>query len=169
MQDKNKLFSVTQTFFRAPRITTRRRALSLEPGLSYYTDEFDSINHNPPPSSSLTRDNRPAQLFSPADLPRGRERGRARLSVNEYFIQREPPQDLQSPSSPALGSPSPVLSEDEDFVPPLNSPAEDLHAHPTHTSLRSALRQRVPIITPPPTSIMDTPYESRSFLRMLPP
>ncbi|KAI0002225.1 hypothetical protein BJV74DRAFT_986079 [Russula compacta] len=162
MQDKNKLFSVTQTFFRAPRITTRRRALSLEPGLSYYTDEFDSINHNPPPLSSLTRDHRPAQQISPADLPRGRERGRARLSVNEYSTQREP-QDLQSPSPLALGSPSPVLSEDEDLVPPLNSPVDDVHAHPTHTSLRSALRKRVPIITPP-TSTMDTPYESRSFL-----
>lgn len=110
LQEKNNLYSATRTFFQAPRATTRRRSLSLDPGLSYYADqdEFTSLPRRS--SLSLTRE----RQFNPIDIPRGRERARARIGQDEHAVHLR--------SLRALDSPSPISSEDGDLVPPLTSP-----------------------------------------------
>jgi hypothetical protein len=166
LQEKINLFSATRTFFQASRIPTGRRALSLEPGLSHYADEAEFINRRRPPSPSMTRNPGPTHQFSPADIPRGRERGRARLSLDDDILQLAPPQESHSRSTPGLSSPSLASSEDDDSVPPLHSTVHHLHTHSPHASSRSALEQWSPTTSPPPT--IDSPYESRSLSRTLP-
>ncbi len=117
MHEKNKLFSTTRTFYKAPRASSGRRALSLDPGLSYYADPDEFTSHLRRSSPSLTRE----RQFDPVDIPRGRERARARIDVDEHTSQLES-QGVHSHSLRALDSHSPVSSEDDDLVPPLNSP-----------------------------------------------
>lgn len=107
MQEKNKLFSATRTFFQAPCTTTSRRALSLDPGLSYYADQDEFTDHPRRSSSSLTRD----RQFN--HTPRGRELGRGRIGVDEHNSQHDP-QEEHSRSLPTLDS--------SEIVPPLDSP-----------------------------------------------
>lgn len=162
LKEKINLFSATRSFFQAPSIPTGRRALSLEPGLSHYADEAEFLNRRRP-SSSIARDSSHIHQFNPVDIPRGRERARARISADEYTLPREPPPQAHSPSTPGLSSPSPASSEDGDSVPPLNPPVDRLHAHPPITSSRSTFERRSPTISPP--SMIDLPYESRSLSR----
>jgi hypothetical protein len=166
LQEKINLYSATRTFFQAPRIPTSRRALSLEPGLAHYADEAEFINRRRPPSPPMARDPGPTHQFSLVDVPRGRERGRARLSVDDDILQRELPLESHSRSTPGLSPPSLASSEDENSVPPLHSAVHHLHAHPPHTSSRSALERQSTTISPPPT--IDSPHESRSLSRTLP-
>ena len=112
MQEKNKIFSATRTFFRAPHTTTGRRALSLDPGLSYYADQDEFTNRPRRTSLSLARD----RQLNPVDIPRGRELGRGRIGIDEHNPQHEP-QEVHSRSLPVLDS-SPVL----DLASPPNSP-----------------------------------------------
>jgi len=160
LQEKINLFSATRTFFQAPRIPSGRRALSLEPGLSHYAEEAEFIHRHRPSSPSIARD---SGQIHPVDIPRGRARAPARLSADEYILQRERFPQVHSPSTPGLSSPSPASSEDEDSVPPLNSLVDRLHAHPPLTSLRSTIERRSPTISPP--SMVDLPYESQSLSR----
>jgi hypothetical protein len=116
LQEKNNIYSATHTFFRAPRATTGRRSLSLDPGLSYYADQDEFTSHPRRSSTSLTRE----RQFNPIDIPRGRERARARVDDDEHASQYDP-QGVHLRSLRALDSPSPISSEDDDLVPPLNS------------------------------------------------
>jgi hypothetical protein len=144
LQETIKLYSATRDFFRAPRIPTGRRALSLspEPGFSHHADEAEFINHRRP-SPSIAGDLDHTHQFNPVDIPRSRERARARLSVDEYISQREPLQVHLHPT-PGLGFPSHASSEDDDdSAPPLNSPVDRL-------------------------SMIDSPSAGRSFSRMHP-
>jgi hypothetical protein len=143
LQETIKLYSATRDFFRAPRIPAGRRALSLppEPGFSHYADEAEFIDHHRP-SPSIAGDLDHTHQFNPVDIPRSRERARARLSVDEYILQREPLQVHLRPT-PGLGFPSHASSEDDDSVPPLNSPVDRL-------------------------SMIDSPYAGQSFSRMHP-
>jgi len=162
LQEKTKLYTATRTFFEAPRVPTGRRALSLEPGLAHYADEAEFLHGRPRPSSpSTTRDPDHTYQFNPAELRRGRERARARLGADEYISQRDPPLEVHSHLMPGLGSPSPASSSDDDSVPTRNPPVDRFHTHPAHASLRSALDQRLPTISPAP--MIDSPYEGRSF------
>jgi arrestin-related trafficking adapter 3/6 len=165
MPEKKNLFSATQTFFQAPR-SHARRALSVEPGLSYYADEHELIDHRLPSSPQPTRDQGPAHPYHSFDLPRGRERIRRRLSADEPIFQREPPQEVRSPSPTALDTQSPASSEGDASVLPLNSPTDSLHTHAAYTSSRSTLGQLTPAISPA-ASPGDSPDENRPFLRML--
>lgn len=166
MQEKINLYSATRTFFQAPRIPTGRRALSLEPGLSHYADEAEFINRRRPPSPPMSRDPGPAHQFSPADIPRGRERGRARFSVDDDILERVHPLDSDSRSTPGLSSPSLASSEDDNSVPSLRTAVHHLHAHPPHTSSLPVLERQSATISPLPT--IDSPYENRSLSRTLP-
>ena len=128
LQEKNKLFSATRTFFQAPCSTTGRRALSLDPGLSYYADQDEFTDHPRRSSSSPTRDR-------PSPTPRGRERGRGRIGADEHNSQHDPQEDLLR-SLPALDSS--LVSE---IVPPLNSPPHH-HADERHVSYDDNLFER---------------------------
>jgi hypothetical protein len=121
LQERNNLYSVTRTFFQAPRTTTGRRSLSLDPGLSHYAEQDEFTSHRRRSSPSLTRE----RQFNPIDIPRGRERARARVDQDEHTSQYGPQGDhLRS----SLDSPSPISSENDDLVPPLYSP----HLSPPH-------------------------------------
>jgi hypothetical protein len=124
LQEKNKIYSATRTFFQAPRVTTGRRSLSLDPGLSYYADQDGFTSHPRRSSPSLRRE----RQFNPIDIPRGRERARARVDEDEHTSQYEP-QGVHLRSLRALDSPSPISSEDDDLVSPLNSPQPSLPLH----------------------------------------
>lgn len=137
MQEKNKLFSATHTFFQAPVTTTGRRALSLDPGLSYYADQDEFSSHPRRPTPSLTHE----RQFNPFDIPRGRERARANIDVNEHTSQHEP-QGVHSRSLRAFDSPSPISSEDDDLVPPLDSRPLSLPP-PQHRHLSAAGESQV--------------------------
>ncbi|KAI0000962.1 hypothetical protein BJV77DRAFT_971841 [Russula vinacea] len=128
LQEKNKLFSATRTFFQAPCSTTGRRALSLDPGLSYYADQDEFTDRPRRSSSSPTRDR-------PSPTPRGRERGRGRIGADEHNSQHDPQEDLLR-SLPALDSS--LVSE---IVPPLNSPPHH-HADERHVSYDDNLFER---------------------------
>jgi arrestin-related trafficking adapter 3/6 len=165
IQEKINLFSATRTFFEAPRIPTGRRALSLEPGLSHYADDADFINRSP--SLSMFRDPGHTHQFNSADVPRGRERARPRLSEEESILHPAPPLESHLHSMSGLGSSSPSTSEDDDSVTPLNSTVDRLRAHSAHISSRSTFEQRrSSTISPSPTT--DSPYESRSLSRTFP-
>jgi hypothetical protein len=163
LEEKINLYSATRTFFQAPRVPTGRRALSLEPGLSHYADDAEFINRRRRlPSPSMARDPVPTHQLNIANIPRGRERARAHVSVDDYNLQPTPPLEVHTPT-PGLGSPSPASSEDDYLVTPLNATVDRSHAHPAHISSRSALQQRSSTISPPPT--IDSPYESQSLPR----
>jgi hypothetical protein len=119
LQEKNNLFSATRTFFQAPCTTTSRRALSLDPGLSYYADQDEFTDHPRRSSSSLTRD----RQFNPT--PRGRELGRGRIGVDEHNPQHEPQED-HSRSLPVPDSP-PVSEIDPPLSLPQHHHADDRH------------------------------------------
>jgi hypothetical protein len=116
LQEKNKIYSATHTFFQAPRATTGRRSLSHEPGLSHSADEDEFTSHPRRSSSSLTHE----RQFNPIDIPRGRVRARARVEEDEHTPQYDP-QEVHLRSLRALDSPSPISSEDDDLIPPPNS------------------------------------------------
>jgi len=165
LQEKINLYSATRTFFQAPRVPTGRRALSLEPGLSHYADEAEFIDRRRPPSPPMARDPGPTHQFSPADIPRGRERGRARPSVDDDILQLALPLESHSRSTPGLSTPSLASSEDDNSVPPLHSAVHHLHAYSPRTSSRLALERQSTTISPP---TIESPYESRSLSRTLP-
>ena len=127
LHEKNNLYSATRTFFRAPRASTGRRSLSLDPGLSYYDDQDEFTTHPRRSSPSLTRE----RQFNPIDVPRGRERARARVSEDEHTSPYNPQgvhlrslRPLRAPDSP-----SPISSEDDNMVPPPQLPLP-LHFSP---------------------------------------
>ena len=162
MPEKRDLFSVTQTFFQAPRGHPARRALSVGPGLSHYANEAELIDHRLPPSPSPTHDQSPAHLYHSIDPPRGRERIRRRLSADELIFRREPLQEVRSPSPTPLDTQSLASSDGDVSVLPLHSITDGLHTDAAHTSSGSTLRQRTSGISPP-----SSPVDSPSFLRML--
>jgi hypothetical protein len=125
LQEKNKIYSATRTFFHAPRATTGRRSLSLDPGISYYADHDEFTSHRRRSSPSLTRE----RQLNPIDLPRGRERARARVDQDEYTSQFDS-QEIHLRSLRALDS-SPISSEDDNLVSTLNSPQPSLPLHPS--------------------------------------
>ena len=138
MQEKNNIYSATRTFFQAPRTATGRRSLSLDPGLSHYADQDEFTSHRRRSSPSLTRE----RQFNPVDIPRGRERARARVDQDEHTSQYDP-QGVHLRPPRALDSPSPISSGDDDLVSPLNSPHHFSPAGETrHVSPNDVLSER---------------------------
>ena len=106
MREENKLFSATQTFFQAPRSTISRRASSAEPGLFYSPGEDGFNDRRRDSSPSLIHSFGPTHLFHLFDPPRGRERPRGRIGVDEALLQRAHPQEVRSRSPAARNLPS---------------------------------------------------------------
>jgi hypothetical protein len=123
MREENKLFSATQTFFQAPRSTMSRRASSVEPGLFYSPGEDGFIDRRHASSPSLIHSFGPSQLFNLFDPPRGRERPRGRIGVDEALLQRAHPQEARSRSPTARDSQSHAPSqENAPTYPPPTGP-----------------------------------------------
>jgi hypothetical protein len=124
LQEKNNVYSATRTFFKAPRSTTGRRSLSLDPGLSYYADQDEFTSHPRRSSSSLTRE----RQSNPIDITRGRERARVDDDDDEHTSHYDP-QGVHLRSLRALDSPSPISYEDDHLVYPLNPPQPSFPVH----------------------------------------
>lgn len=126
LQEKNNIYSATRTFFQAPRSTTGRRSLSLDPGLSHYADHDEFTSHRRRSSPSLTR---------PIDIPRGRERARAHVDEDEH-ISHNDSQGVHLRSLRALDTPSPNSSDDDHLVSPLNESSLPPYSSPVAESRR---------------------------------
>jgi hypothetical protein len=132
MKEENKLFSATQTFFKAPRSSHHRRASSAEPGLSSNPGEDEFIDRRRASTPSLIHSLGPTHLFHLFDPPRGRERTHGRLSVDEAILERAHPQENHSRSpTAARNSPSHAPSqEDASMLPAYEAPSRS----PLHPS-----------------------------------
>ncbi|KAI9465255.1 hypothetical protein BJY52DRAFT_1414227 [Lactarius psammicola] len=144
MQDENKLFSATQTFFQAPQSPTSRRAFSA------LGDEFISSLS---PIHSLDS----THFFHLFDPSQGRERVRG--------------QRLHSPT--ARSSQSHTPSQEDVSVLPVDPLRDDPHIRAWEAPSRSSLGQlthSMPL-TSSPSSPIDFPNEGRSFsqTRSVPP
>ena len=125
MKEENKLFSATQTFFQAPRSSYHRRASSAEPGLSCNPGEDELIDRRRASTPSLIHSLGPAQLFHLFDPPRGRERARGRLSVDEAILERAHPQEVRSRSPTARNSQSHAPSQEgASMLPAYEAPSQ---------------------------------------------
>ncbi|KAI9454606.1 hypothetical protein F5148DRAFT_423904 [Russula earlei] len=110
-----KIFGATQVFFRAA--SCARRSLSVDPGVSHYTNENEN-GHPPttPPEAEID----PAPPALPVPPPvhandvneRGRMRVRRRSSADHLVFQRDPVAHLNRPAAPSPLSFPPTTEEE---------------------------------------------------------
>lgn len=134
MQEENKLFSATQTFFQAPRSSYHRRASSAEPDPSCNPGEDEFIDHRRASSASLIHGLGPTHFFRLFDPPRGRERARGRLGTDEDILQH--PQEERSRSPMARNSES---SRENASMPPAYPLRDGPHTQAFEAPSRSPL------------------------------
>ncbi|KAI9465256.1 hypothetical protein BJY52DRAFT_1209668 [Lactarius psammicola] len=146
MQDENKLFHATQTFFQAPQSTTSRRAISA-PGEDEFVGRVSSLSPIHSPDST--------HFFHMFDPPRGRERARGHLSADETIPQRSHSPTAQN------SQPHAPFQEDVSMLPadPLR---DDSHIRTWEAPSRPPLGELMHPISPT-SSPIDLLYEGRSF------
>jgi hypothetical protein len=117
--ETHKIFSATQVFFRAASSPSNRRALSVDPGISHYTNESDHYQSPPPlpppPPPFLERER---ALTAPAPVhvaDETRQRGRRvrrRSSADHLVFQRDPVAHHNRPPASSPLSFPPTTEED---------------------------------------------------------
>lgn len=147
--ETHKIFSATQVFFNAASSPSHRRALSVEPGVSHYTNEnehYQTPPPPPPPPLPLTEMQRavtaPAPVYvSDEASQRRRMRVRRRSSADHLVFQRDPVAHHSRPTAPSpLSSSFPSTTEENGTA---------LVPSPTSSSASSLIETPAPALTQP--------------------
>jgi hypothetical protein len=117
--ETRKFFSATQVFFDAASSSSHRRALSVERGVSHYTNESDHYQ-SPPPLPPPPEIQRAITIPVPAPVhvsddtrQRGRMRVRRRSSADHLVFQRDPVAHHNRQPAPSPLSSFPPTTEEE--------------------------------------------------------
>lgn len=154
--ETHKIFSATQVFFHAASSPSHRRTLSVEPGISHYTNESERYQTAPPPPPPPLAEiqravTAPAPVYvSDEARQRGRMRVRRRSSADHLVFQRDPVAQSNRPAAP-----SPLSS-----FPPTTEEAGAAHtptSSPTSSSSSSLIETPAPARTQSPPPPLDAP------------
>ncbi|KAA1470394.1 hypothetical protein DENSPDRAFT_923149 [Dentipellis sp. KUC8613] len=166
--EEHKVFSATQTFFKASTTPSpaARRTLSVGPGLMYYRDERD--HDHPLPAHTPPRN----AVAGPSELDgairRGRDRTRRRLSADHSIFQRDPVEHhLNSRSPTPVHSPGFSPEHTPPYTPIAVEAPVSFHSH-TPTSARSSVSYIPALAAPHPHEVEVVPRDNRSVSRALP-
>ncbi|TFY51059.1 hypothetical protein EVG20_g11187, partial [Dentipellis fragilis] len=162
--EEHKIFSATQTFFKASTTPSpaARRTLSVGPGLAYYRDERD---HDLPPHTHTPPHNAVAGPSEPDDtVRRGRDRTRRRLSADHSIFQRDPVEHHPNSRSPTpLHSPGFSPEHTPPYTPIAVEAPVSFRSH-SPTSARSSVSY-IPSPAAHPHEVEVVPRDNRSVSR----
>ena len=152
--EDRKIFSATQVFFHAASEPSTRRSLSVDPGVSHYTNESEH-SQPPPPAFRPTPPEAeptlpvPAPIHAAGDAPqRGRMRVRRRSSADHLVFQRDPVAHLNRPAAPSPLSLPPSTEQEETAHTPTS--ARFVESPTTSTSSFAPVGTPAPARKPPP-------------------